>query len=78
MSKRQEERLALEGNSVFTDLRMERDALKEQNAALLEALELIARIDLPSHDDEGHLSNLARGMQETARAAIRQVRGENT
>ena len=34
-------RLALEGNPVFTNLRMELAVLKEQNAALLEALEAI-------------------------------------
>lgn len=37
--KQIQERLELEGNSVFQSLRLQCDTLKAQNAALLEALE---------------------------------------
>ena len=60
MDKRQEERLALEGNSVFTDLRMQRDALLE---ALVEMTEIMV--------EDGYDNTIVK----KARAAIRAARG---
>lgn len=61
MNKRQEERLALEGNSVFQDLRMQRDAL-------LEALERMVEAISPTFQHPA---------LPMARAAIRTAKGES-
>ena len=67
MDKRQRERLELEGNSVFTDLRNQRDAL-------LEALE--AAVKTLSVASLGDKSLYAAPVTVAARAAIAQAKGE--
>lgn len=69
MNARDAARLALEGNPVFTDLRLQRDVLKEQNVTLMDAM---------SDFCNEHLDDLTPEKIADYRARFREVmRGED-